>query len=315
MEFLNSTLECPLPGSSLLTLANFLRISTMPSHEVWSTSDNNDVDDMDHEREPSTPRARNSRAFAPLPDATTTDSSCNYLMALSARCIAELLQAEQRGKLALDLLEVSTPSFVSPTPTFFEPLLPAHATEHLQEAMHAALMKVMAERDEAHAQLVSASVLHAHSLEFEKKKAERLTAKLELANKLQQKNTRLFNLDKNKKAQEEIEEHEKLHKKHVEMQQNSDAEIVALCEQLSGEISSRTKAALEVIRMKESRKIERKHEVEEKDALKNELIRIKELLAKEQQKTQEAQREAEKWKQYYEKVTAESHNRHKKDKS
>ena len=112
-----------------------------------------------------------------------------------------------------------------------------------------------------------------------------------------------FGVDR-KRAQEEEEERKKLLHKQMEMQQNSDAEIIALCEQLSGEISSRTQAALEVIRLKESRAVERKHEAEEKDALRDELMRVREMLDKEQKKAQEAQQEADRWKQYHERASS-----------
>jgi len=275
----------------------------MPSHVVWSPSDDR-IDDSEQEARLSRHPMSNGEPLDTKNDATNI--TYDDLMALSSRCVSELTQAEQSGKLAGELLDVAAHSYaVLSAPTFFEPLLPTHATDHLQEAMHAALMKVMAERDEAHAQLVSTSVLHAHTVEQEKKKADRLTEKLEIVHKQQLKHVPLF---QKKKAEEEKEQREKWEKKELEMQQNSDAEIVALCEQLSGEISSRTKAALEVIRLKESRSVERQHEAEEKDAIKSELIRVKELLASEQKRAQEAQSEAEKWKQYCEKLMEETKN-------
>lgn len=229
------------------------------------------------------------------------------ILNLSSQCMVELLQAEQNGKLATDMLNVATlatPAESSNTAKQF-PLLPNHVTENLQNAMHVALLTVMTERDEAHAQLVSASVLHAHALEQERKKTERLEVKLEVASKLAEKAMMgpgiRFGLNQ-QKIKEEEEERQKLLKKQMEMQQNSDSEIVALCEQLSGEISGRTKAALEVIRLKESRRIERKHETEEKDALRDELMRVKEMLAQEQKKAQDSQQDADRWKRFYERA-------------
>ena len=299
---------------------------SMASHEVWEAPVDLEAEaPLTASPPPETEEnAKEIEQQEPNDKATeqpgTAEKESDNIFALSAKCVTELMGAEQSGKLAMDLATVTAQSHdTAAAASFFEPLLPTHVTEHLQEAMHAALMKVMAERDEAHAQLVSTSVLHAHALEQERKKAERLSAKLELANKIllqqQKKGGPLFGgLDKNKKKeQEEKEEREKLEKKQEIMQQNSDAEIVALCEQLSSEISSRTKAALEVIRLKESRKIERQHEADEKDALKSELMRMKEKLAREQQKSQEAESEAEKWKQYYEKMSAEDKNGKHKD--
>jgi hypothetical protein len=311
MEFLNSALECPLPSSSLFALTDFLCVQNAPVTEISYSSDN--CLDPIFSRPGSVPLSVPvSNTTAPAKQ-TLRESTAANVLAMSSTCTSELFQAERSGKLAIELAEALAPNAANidvASPSFFEPLLPTHVTEHLQEAMHSALMKVMAERDEAHAQLVSASVLHAHSLEQEKKKVERLQAQLDHANRtMTLRRTSLF--DKKRKAQEEQEELEKLKKKETEMKQDTDAELVALCKQLSSEISSKTEAALEVIRLKESRSIEKQHEAEEKDALKNELLKMKELLALEKQKFEDAQRESQRWRHSYEKVAAEK-ERHKK---
>jgi tetrahydromethanopterin S-methyltransferase subunit G len=313
MEFLNSIFDCPLSSAGHFALTEFLAIPNPPSREIFTLADflleetNDEEEPLLIELDPAPdekPGETSQRTNNVLPEKPSES-----VLSLSSQCMAELLQVEQSGKLATDLLNVeTTPYDTSNQPSNMDPVLPHHVTENLQNAMHTALMKVMAERDEAHAQLVSASVLHTHTLEQERKKVERLEAKLEHANKmLAQRNgvviPRFIGLDK-KKAQEEQEERDKLQKKQMEMQANSDAEIVALCEQLSSEISSRTQAALEVIRLKENRSIERKHEIEEKEALRDELIRVKEMLAQEQQNSHEARQDADRWKQYYERATS-----------
>ncbi|CAB9500363.1 expressed unknown protein [Seminavis robusta] len=307
-DFLNAALECPLSSAGHYALREFLSLQDVSSKEVWSDLGCDDIvtseqgADGEMGKGSDLPLERSHRNSAEAPKKT------DALMELSSKCMGELVLAEQNGRLATNLLDsLSTINESSGQVTFLEPLLPNHVTENLQEAMHAALMKVMAERDEAHAQLVSASVLHAHTLEQEKKKVQRLTAKLDLAkaNNLKQHQGPMAPIgplfgDRRKRIQEEQEEREKLLKIELSMQQNADAEIVALCNQLSGEIAARTQAALEVIRLKESRKIERQHEAEEKQALREELGRLKERLAMEEQKVQEAQREKERWQQYYE---------------
>lgn len=306
MEFLNSSLECPFPSNALFALKDFLNIQDAPTVEVRGPDD-------DH-REERPPIGHVEFDSENLPkEMSSRESLSSEILALSSICTAELMQAERSGKLAAELAKTMSPiggKDVDAVPTsFYEPLLPSHVTEHLQESMHSALMKVMAERDEAHAQLVSASVLHAHTSEQQKKRIERLNEQLELAHsKAPQKLAPVFS---KKRAQQEIEEAEKLRKKEMErMQQNSDAELIAICQQLSAEISSRTQAELEVIRQKESRAIERQHEIEEKDALKNELLRVKEQLALEQRKSDEARREADKWRESYAKVAEEHKLRH-----
>jgi len=61
------------------------------------------------------------------------------------------------------------------------PFLQNAASSQYQEAMHSALMKAMEERDEAHARMVAANVLHVHETEQQKKKVALLAAQLEAA--------------------------------------------------------------------------------------------------------------------------------------
>ena len=181
MEFLNSTLECPLSGDAIFALTDFLGIHDAPTVEVSSYGD----DDRSNSAEAGTLQLDIDNEISPAhPAESRSESLSARILALTSTCTSELLHAEQSGILASKLAEAMSPKETDPDiapSSFFEPLLPTHVTEHLQEAMHSALMKVMAERDEAHAQLVSASVLHAHTLEQQKKKIERLEAKLEIA--------------------------------------------------------------------------------------------------------------------------------------
>jgi hypothetical protein len=186
----------------------------------------------------------------------------------------------------------------------YEPLLPPSVTDHFHEAMHEALMNVMAERDEAHAQLIAASVLHIHQLEQEKRKNERLQIELQVAEEIKQ--IQLPNVahffggkfdDKPKRELEEkIEGFERI------LGKNQDDDINALCHQLAGEISAKTSHALEIIRLKETREIERQSESAEKQALKEELRRVKQLLAAEQRKYEGTSKEAVHWKSSYESI-------------
>jgi hypothetical protein len=284
-------------------MKEFLSMQDLSSSEIGSIEKGADDDACREvtELEASTEGEKNRKQKV-MPE----DITANKVMELSSKCMGELAVAEQNGRLAMNLLgtvPTSNELFYLAELSHLEPLLPNHVTENLQEAMHAALMKVMAERDEAHAQLVSASVLHTHTVDQEKKKVEILTTMLEEANK--QLSSRvgagLF-VDKKKKAQEEKEERERLEKLYLSVQQNSDAEIVALCEHLSGEIAARTQAALEVIRLKESRTIERQHETAEKQALREELTRLKERLTLEERKAHEAKQDAARWKEYYDRA-------------
>lgn len=306
MEFLNFSLDCPLSITAHFALKDLLGIPNAASREILAPLDclpeeTNLISEVSQAETAMTIDEASSSLSQDKSDANLLNDNA---MSLSSQCIAELLHAENKSRLAAGLL-LSPPMVPLCTPIHQPQSLAWQIEENLQSAMHTALMKVMAERDEAHAQLVSASVLHAHKLDQERKKVARLEAKFDLANKMAQRPViPRFGLDR-KRMQEEEEERAKLQKKQLAMQQDSDAEIVALCEQLSGEISSRTKAALEVTRLKEARIIEKKQEMEEKDALRDELTQLRDTLRKEQKKAQEAKLEAERWKQCYEHVKSE----------
>ena len=79
---------------------------------------------------------------------------------------------------------------------------------------------------------------------------------------------------------------EKVH--HILRNDDGDAEIVELCSQLAGEIEAKTSFALEIERLKQNREIERKTEESEKEALRDEIRRLRNLLETERQKNSEA---------------------------
>lgn len=236
---------------------------------------------------------------------TSRERLISVLFAPSALCEAELLRAEQKSLFAERLANatVSSPppqsSIDVPPSAIHNHALPPSTTARFQEAMHSALMKVMEERDEAHSKMVAAKVIHAHQVKQEQKKANHLATQLELAvKKAASSNTGRLRMA----AAPDTKDQEQLRKYERAMQQNSDEELVSLCQQLAGEISARTSASLEVIRLKESRDIERDQETSEKQALQQELIRVKELLAREKSKAEQGQRESKTWKKSYEEI-------------
>ena len=72
---------------------------------------------------------------------------------------------------------------------------------------------------------------------------------------------------------------------------NGDEELMQLCTQLSAEISAKTSHGLEIERLKSVREEEKKTEAAERKALEDELKRVKQLLAIEQQKNMALQKE------------------------
>jgi hypothetical protein len=169
-------------------------------------------------------------------------------------------------------------------------------------ALHNALMAVMAERDEAQSQLLAERVFHTHELDQERRKIELLEKKIEYLEKL-------MNEDSASAAafflgQEEIPNKNSLGRIEQKMVQNVDAELMELCRQLSSEISMRVSSELEILRLKESRKIERETEGVERTMLDEQVRFYKQKMEEAQAERDAAMSEAKKWKTSFEKVIA-----------
>jgi hypothetical protein len=233
-------------------------------------------------------------------DAASFSGKTSKLLGILSACETELFRAENHAMNAKAILPKGPPpppiaaatDAMAPIPSLYEPLLPPSVTEGFHDAMHEALMRVMAERDEAHATLVASKVLHVHELEQERKINQRLAQQLKMAEALAREKVQMpqlpdFFKQKSKKPEAEAEAKAKamiLHKYELEIQKNNDAEIAEIAQQLASEVAQKTSHALEVKRLKETREIERKYEADEADALKEELKRVKEILAVEQSK-------------------------------
>jgi hypothetical protein len=286
-EFLNSMLDCPLPIEGLAPLTEFLRIDNASTENATS---------------PSTEVQKATPTDLELASQSSRKQFFSEIYSPTVICEAELLRAENESLLAERLANASIPTPPGQRSAGLslamnhEPILPSFTTERFQEAMHSALMKVMEERDESHATMVASNVLHVHEMGQQKKKAAHLETQLDVAKKTAAANTNRFRMAEDPAEKERLRIYERV------MMQNSDEELIALCQQLSGEISARTSASLEIIRLKEGRSIERTHEASEKQALKDELNRTKELLAREQSKAEAQKRTSERWQYSYEEI-------------
>lgn len=165
-------------------------------------------------------------------------------------------------------------------------------------AMQSALTCAMAERDEAQAQLVASRVIHIHEMEQLKRKHENLKEKLFLIEKMENRESAAaaaFFL-----GQESVPNiHSLKEKSRDKMTQDSDEELLALCKQLSYEISCRVSSDLEIIRLKESRKIERDIELSEREDIREQLKSSHLKIDQEKQLRLEAEEERNRWKQSY----------------
>ena len=316
---MNSLLACPLPVEGLVALSELLGI--LSSTKDVGIGSNNGIEES---------LIKGSAALseipdegeeldnnAPAPKENTSDRSAK-IFDLLAVCEAEVLRAAAKGSeyVKIDTSESEKKEQEETRPQnshasdavinndVYEPLLPPSVTEHFHEAMHDALMNVMAERDEAHAQLIAANVLHIHQLEQEKKKNERLRIELEVAEEMSKLQMPMPNVAQFFGAKPDDSQRRELEAKMEEFERilgkNQDDDIDALCNQLAGEISAKTSNALEILRLKESREIEKKNLSQEKKALQEELKRVKDLLAIERKTHQDAVQDATRWKAMYE---------------
>ena len=211
-----------------------------------------------------------------------------------------------------------------------EPLLPQSVTDRFQNAMHEALTNVMLERDEAHAHLISANVLHIHELEQEKRKNDRLKIGKQVSESVARfKQPNVANLfakfdpkfddGKQKQLEAKIEGFERL------VKDSGDEALVEITKQLASEVAEKTANALEVTRLKQALELVKANNKSETDALKEELRRMKELVSTEEHDRKTAIRESAHWKSLYESLakssgeakaaTVEYHTKVVKDKS
>jgi hypothetical protein len=187
--FFNSLLRCPLPVETLMEISDLLgicastkNVATGESEIAGPTSDGDtgtEKDALQHDIFDSK-KAESENLSIERPQ---------QIFGLLSACSTELVRAETSK--TRDISTAATPTVLpqvlssenapaAMNTTVFEPLLPPSVSNGMQQAMHEALVNVMAERDEAHAQLIASNVLHLHELEQERRKNEKLRIEQEL---------------------------------------------------------------------------------------------------------------------------------------
>lgn len=290
-EFLNAMLFSPLPVDGLVDLADFFELSNVSTCE-------------------STVEGDHINTTAQLNAHTKVESNnpipvmAGEILSLSSLCDIELFRAVNQTILAEKLSKSTYQDHVNERDTtvvgskssFPVPSLPFSASSQFRDAMHAALMKVMEERDEAHARMVSAEVLHVHEMEQQRKMTAHLSKQLTTIKNREESKGSKFRGEKEKREAETLQRYER------SLQQDADVELLSLCQQLAGEISARTSASLEVVRLKENRKVEQEHEVAEMTALRNEVMQLKQQLAEQRKKVELARQESGSWRGSFQEV-------------
>ena len=274
-EFLNVLLDSLLPVDSITILSDFLQLTDASTNHT-----DRDSTLREHPMVSATRREVERNEMA------------NAVLSSISLCENELLRAEKQSLLSERMSKLTSQSDAAAPlsgtlSTHVDTDHPRPASNLFRDAMHSALMAVMEERDEAHARMLSAEVLHVHEMEQQRKITGNLTAELELL-----KESVL------RKKQSETKNGAETARK-VDRQHDSDAELVSLCQQLAGEISARTSASLEIIRLKEGRKIEQENEAIEKKALKNEISQLRQELARERKRSYLARRESGSWRESF----------------
>lgn len=294
--FLNAMLCSPLPIDGLACLAEFLQLSDASTNGSIHT----------HKHGPYSPATLTRSADS---DASVNSASAkaNEVFRLLSLCTAEFQRAEHQSEVAERLSKTVTSSDIrarnnlsgkAVVATLVTPFSPPSSSNQFRAAMHTALMKVMEERDEAHARMVSAEVLHVHEMEQHRKKISHLSSQLSTMKKRDAFNgtPAKFRDDKIKRDAAALRVQER------SLQQDTDAELLSLCQQLAGEISARTSACLEVIRLKENRNIELENELVEKQALRDEVSQLRDQLSLQHRNAALARQESGTWRESYEEI-------------
>lgn len=257
-EFFNAMLDSELPIDALSALVEFLDISDASTANLDALESKSKDDSSLEPLRPEPPIKLARQIFQ-----------------LSKVCRTELLRAQGFSvvaeRVAHSCAEEQTRAQQETSgPVVAGSLTPLAFSERLQESVQAALLRVMEERDTSHTRLVAAEVLHVHKLEQQRKQNARLEAELQASRS--EGNSQ--NADRERQQ------------RHLQMQQSADEELMSMCQQLSGEISARTEASLEVKRLKESHQIESEQHKNEVQALQEEIVRLRGALESEKSKAQ-----------------------------
>ena len=314
-NFLNCLLECPLPSDALVLLSGTLGINeSIDDFVPYVMDDASEGNPLALPVDGNTAdinRFQEDMAGRKELDLSATNDRSGSILKLLSACEAELHQIESKKTSMEQRKSDEIPSSTEIQSVLYEPLLPPTLTEKIHHSMKKSLSDAMAQRDEAHAQLIGANVMHSNSLERMRRKNERLEIDATLSRELARMNTKqdlevpdiakIFMKPDEKLKIMEMEIDEKIEKVYNAIRNdNDDAEMTQLSSQLATEIATKTSLTLEIERMKETREIENKTQLAEKQALQDEMKSLRELLELERQKNAKANAEAAHWKALFE---------------
>jgi hypothetical protein len=271
----------PLPIDSLACVAEFFQIS--------DSSANN------HTTERTSYVGTTSRkVINPSAELNGIDAVVSEFYKVITLCEAEYVNSKRQSALALRLVEkhLSTDFDSTSLPALVDPGSSVLPSIHFRNAAFTALNRVMEERDSAHSKLVSAEVLHQFEMDEQRKLLIHQLEKREAET-----GEALVNATP---AEKKDESGATLNRQEKHIHRDADSELLSLCQQLAGEISARTAADMEVIRLKESRKIEQEIEAVEKANLQMELALAREQLQRQNERLELALQDAQRWRESFE---------------
>lgn len=285
--FFNSLLSCPLSAEALKLLCEELGIDGITEDVKLESRDDSSKSSV-HEFNEEKPK-----------DVPSLLKHPGTILSLLTQCEAEFQQLVIKGIPYVEIAEKSVPLCSFKTKKMFhEPFISSSVTDHIHKSIRISMMNTLAERDEAHAHLIGANVMHIHSLEKERKKNERMEidatlrqriAKLQLEEDMMHPNiTNFFGRPDDKITRMRNQIFSEIDKvRQLIRSDDGEAEMAQLCHQLAAEISTKTSYALEIERMKQNVETEKQIQAAEKKSMEDELKRLKDLLAKERSKNAE----------------------------
>lgn len=285
--FLNEIVETPLPVDCVAYVRDFLQL---PDDSMNSSSRAY----LDH--------------FSPTSRQYMSNDDNQMLEGLkgSSKCFsqysADLVKAYEQSLIAISTLEcmhrkiTAIDDTENALPCVTQPYSLPLPSNQLSDGIYSILNEMMKERDEAQSRLYLAEILHQQEKDELNLRVNDLESQLE-ATKRSQDVQSDKNLSDDKSASSTYTKRHSIANRGI---YDSDLELQSLCQQLAGEISARTAADLSLVRMKELRKIEQDRETSERQALQDEVVKLREMVQQMSARENEIVREVRMWRESFE---------------
>jgi hypothetical protein len=282
---LNNVVNSPLPIDGLACVTEFLQLSD-------SSANNHTA-----ERTPFV-GTTSRQVFSPTAELNAVDAAVSEFYKVLTLCEAGYVNSKHQSTMAIQLVEKHLLTGVDSSrlevAASVNPGASVVPSARFRNAVFTALDRVMEERDSAHSKLVAADVLHRFEMDEERKVlTKHFEKRLAEADKVNVATT---------PAENKTESCSPLNQQESQMHRDADSELLSLCQQLAGEISARAAADMEVLRLKESRKIEQEIEAAEKASLQMELALAREQMQRQNEKMELALQDANHWRESFEEV-------------